>query len=62
MGYGDSRRTPKMRQRKSRAKMIARLKRRAAEVKATRQATKQAMPPPDMGGKKNKSKKKADKA
>lgn len=62
MGYGDNRRTPKMRQRKSREKLFARLKRKATEVKAQRQATKQALPPPDSGSKKSKTKKsKADK-
>jgi hypothetical protein len=61
MGYGDNRHTPKMRQRRARQKLLARLKRRAAEVRATRQANKQAQA--EAGGKKTtKSKKKADKA
>ena len=60
MGYADNRHTPKMRQRKNRAKLIARMKKRAAEVKAARQANKQAAPAAD-SGKKTKAKKKADK-
>lgn len=59
MGYGDNRHTPKMRQRKNRAKLIARMKKRATEVKAARQANKQAAPADS--GKKSKAKKKADK-
>lgn len=38
MGYGDNRRTPKMNQRKRQAKLQLRIKRRAAEVKASRQS------------------------
>jgi len=38
MGYGDNRRTPKMRQRKRQAKLQLRLKRRAVEVRAQRQS------------------------
>jgi hypothetical protein len=60
MGYGDNRHTPKMRQRRSRAKLISRLKRKAAEVKATRAATKAAAPAET--SKKSKAKKKADKS
>lgn len=60
MGYGDNRRTPKMRQRKSRAKMIARQRRKAAEVHAARQSNKAA--PVETGAKKAKPKKKADKS
>jgi hypothetical protein len=61
MGYGDNRHTPKMRQRRSRAKLIARLKRKAAEVKATRLASKQQAVV-ETGSKKSKAKKKADKS
>jgi hypothetical protein len=61
MGYGDNRHTPKMRQRRSRAKLFARLKRKAAEVKATRQANKQQAPV-ETASKKTKGKKKADKS
>lgn len=61
MGYGDNRHTPKMRQRRSRNKLIARLKRRAAEVRATRQTNKQQAPA-ESGSKKTKTKKKSDKA
>lgn len=61
MGYGDNRHTPKMRQRRSRAKLIARMKRKAAEVKATRLANKQQAAV-ETGGKKSKAKKKADKS
>jgi len=60
MGYGDNRRTPKMRQRKSRAKMIARQRRKAAEVHAARQSNKAA--PAETGAKKAKPKKKSDKS
>lgn len=62
MGYGDNRHTPKMRQRKSRAKLFARRKRKAAEVHAARQANKSA--PAETGVKKSKAKKdkKSDKA
>lgn len=38
MGYGDNRRTPKMTQRKRQTKLQLRLKRRAVEVRAQRQA------------------------
>ncbi|MFZ6184061.1 MULTISPECIES: hypothetical protein [Nannocystis] len=60
MGYGDNRHTPKMRQRRSRNKLIARLKRKAAEVKATRLANKQQVQA-ESGSKKTKTKKKTDK-
>lgn len=61
MGYGDNRHTPKMRQRRSRAKLIARLKRKAAEVRTTRLANKQQAAA-ETGTKKTKAKKKADKS
>ncbi|MCY1062943.1 hypothetical protein [Nannocystis sp. SCPEA4] len=60
MGYADNRHTPKMRQRRSRAKLIARIKRKAAEVKATRAANKQQVQA-ESGSKKTKAKKKTDK-
>jgi hypothetical protein len=60
MGYADNRHTPKMRRRRSRAKLMSRLKRKAAEVKATRAANKSQAPVET--GKKSKAKKKADKS
>lgn len=57
MGYGDNRRTPKMTQRRHQAKLYARLKRKAAEVKAARQANKQVAAPAAESGKKSKAKK-----
>jgi hypothetical protein len=57
MAYGDNRRTPKMTRKRNQAKRDARLKRRAAEVKASRQANKQVAAPPAESGKKSKAKK-----
>lgn len=61
MGYGDNRHTPKMRQRRNRAKLFARMKRKAAEVKATRQTNKLNAPADTGAAKKSKSKKKTEK-
>jgi len=61
MGYGDNRRTPKMTQRKRQAKLHARIKRRALEVRAQRQSKNPQAAEP--AGKKTKAKKeKATKA
>ncbi len=63
MGYGDNRRTPKMRQKKRQSKLQLRLKRRAVEVKAQRQSRNPAQAAEPTKGTKAKPKKaKADKA
>ena len=63
MGYGDNRRTTKMRQKKRQAKLQLRLKRRAVEVKAQRQSRNPAQAAePAKKAKPKKGATKADKA